>query len=799
MLTFLSPLLLIGTLAAAIPLIIHLSRSRRTKKMRFSTTRFFTDQFLRSYRMSRLKELLLLACRMALCALLAIAFAQPLFMPKGTSFLSSSSRCVVLVIDNSASMGYTENGRTQLDRARQVARELVNGLGSGDTVSIVLAGRQANGPKVLCEKKPHAELGDVHQDINLLSVSTLSTDLTEAVARAEEIAQSSSAPAKEVYVLSDLQDSGWDVENEKLKSRQDSDVLFFFVRLRPEKVANVAVRAVQYSAPRPMAGVPFAIRPLLSSQGDQARNTLVRLYIYNQKGEPEKVAERPLEKQRNGGWSAPRFYHTFTTGGWHAGYVEVQDENLPQDNRRYFALHVLDAVEVLMVNGAASQVRDVERDPLLFPRAALLAANPEATEGKGKQPITVKVDGTAALNSLPLGKYPLIMLANVARLDARAVDKLEEYVDRGSSLLIFLGDNADPEFYNQTLAATTRPHGGLLPGTLAKEKGTLDQSGKRDDASFAAVSSLAYSHPALAPFEDAKNGNLAGVTFKALWEIHPHLDQARVLMTARELAKTRSAGNQAPAPHMPLLCEKSYGKGRVLLFATTCSRARTNFPMSSSFLPWTHQLVCYLCQKPLKQQGFFATGDAVPLPVSLAEGLPPVTVKKPDGSRGYASMSHDPEYPLEFTDTAQAGIYTLFPDQKDRTQLFAVNLDPYESDLTYLDDVLLRQYDGQGSEDKVEAGLKKLLPNRPLVSFVADPARVQEVSLAARRGVKLWDILLWVVLVLVLFEPWLANRISLRHYARPRELPAGSEPERRRAGQPGGLHPPLAEKQEVSQ
>ena len=83
MITFLSPLFLVGVLAAAIPLLIHLSRSRRTKKMRFSTTRFFTDQFLRSYRMSRLKELLLLACRMALFALLAMALAQPLFVPRG--------------------------------------------------------------------------------------------------------------------------------------------------------------------------------------------------------------------------------------------------------------------------------------------------------------------------------------------------------------------------------------------------------------------------------------------------------------------------------------------------------------------------------------------------------------------------------------------------------------------------------------------------------------------------------------------------------------------------------------------
>ena len=71
--TFLSPLYLVGLASALIPLLIHLSRSRRTKKMRFSTTRFFTDQFLRSYHMSKLKELVLLACRMALCALLAMA------------------------------------------------------------------------------------------------------------------------------------------------------------------------------------------------------------------------------------------------------------------------------------------------------------------------------------------------------------------------------------------------------------------------------------------------------------------------------------------------------------------------------------------------------------------------------------------------------------------------------------------------------------------------------------------------------------------------------------------------------
>src|SRR5438105_14887689 len=100
MFEFLSPLFLIGLVSAVIPLLIHLSGSRRTKKIRFSTTRFFTDQFLRSYRMSRLKELLLLACRMALFGLLAMALARPLFAPGGSAAVAGSGpRAVVLVLD----------------------------------------------------------------------------------------------------------------------------------------------------------------------------------------------------------------------------------------------------------------------------------------------------------------------------------------------------------------------------------------------------------------------------------------------------------------------------------------------------------------------------------------------------------------------------------------------------------------------------------------------------------------------------------------------------------------------------
>src|SRR5262249_23892626 len=124
--------------------------------MRFSTTRFFTARFLRSYRMSRLKELLLLACRMLLFGLFATALAQPLFRPKNVSAAGTGGdRTVVLVLDNSASMGYVEDGKTLLERARDAARSVVSGLRDGDRVAIVLAGPRENRPRPLSPPSGH--------------------------------------------------------------------------------------------------------------------------------------------------------------------------------------------------------------------------------------------------------------------------------------------------------------------------------------------------------------------------------------------------------------------------------------------------------------------------------------------------------------------------------------------------------------------------------------------------------------------------------------------------------------------
>ncbi|HEY7423376.1 MAG TPA: hypothetical protein VH682_03965, partial [Gemmataceae bacterium] len=459
--------------------------------------------------------------------------------------------------------------------------------------------------------------------------------------------------------------------------------------------------------------------------------------------------EQRVEKQPNGRWAMPRFYHAFPTGGWHAGHVEVEDQTMPLDNRRSFTVEVLDSVKILAVNGAPSRVARL--DELFFLRLALTAS----PEGQ-KSPIAVDTVAATELTGAEVSKYPLVILANIETLPAAAVERLEEYVENGGSLLVFLGDKVNANFYNETLAGSNRRHGGLLPGRLVAVEG--DPAAAKD---IAFIGGADYDHPALAAFQDARFANLVGpsVTFKALW---------RTTVPPQSLVMKASNG-------APLLCEKGFGKGRVMMFTSSADRDWTNFPIRPVFLPWTHRLVAYLAQQSLGHQAPYRTGEIVTFPSSVADTGTPLRVKKPNGTLVSARLISDDTPTFEFEDTSQPGIYTLVrPDQKDPAGLFAVNLDGYESDLTYLDNLLDEEITDAAlttPETCMLAALKNRW-NRPVMSYVDSPAEVGGALSTARHGYKLWDYLLFVVLLVALFEPWLANRISARLYGRPRATPA---------------------------
>lgn len=778
MLTLGTPLFLLGLLSAAIPLLVHLSRSRRTRKMPFSTTRFFTDRFLRSYRMSRLKELVLLACRMALCMALALALAAPVWRGRGASLAGGQSRAVAFVLDDSASMALEAEGRTLFSRAQQAAREILDTLRPGDTAALVLAGRRASGFDTPFAE-PTPQLADIRQALEGLEPAMLSADLTGAIARARELLRGQAAQSRELYVLSDLQAAGWSGGLEPPQAA-DADVPVFFVRVRPARLEGLAVTSLQYAASRPMVGVPFAIRVHVRNLSSRSQACTVRLVVDGQA-----VSERRLPPIAAGRWAVATLHHTFAKGGWHEGYAEVVDPAFAPDNRRWFTFQVVESVPVLAVNGSPSQVPRL--DELFFLRAALRAAASQArntrpgvahrttagilagpkAEGPSSDPHAPAEEGgivchTLLAQELPsaeLSAYRALILANVESLPEEAVARLEQFVDGGGGLLVFLGDAVNATAYNQTLAATNRLHGGLLPGRLLGIQGRPGgpHAGERATASspFAArVAHVDSEHAALAGLDAGASSDVWNANIQAMWTLDA--GDNRVLMAS-------DTGS-------PLLCEKPYGRGRVLVCALPCDRDWSDFPLRPVWVPWLYRLLAYLAQEPLAARGFYVTGAQVELAASATEQAQPWMVRLPDGRLRPAVAAAVGRPRRLFSETAQIGVYRAFPaSSQEGGERFAVNLESYESEPRYLDDVLGGDA-GVTQHETITAGLARLLGGHSETYYVDRPESVVEAALSARRGVRLWDALLIAALLAALVDAWLANRISRRHYAQPREI-----------------------------
>lgn len=118
--SFLHPwALAIGILAAA-PVLLHLLRRETAQRVSFPALRYLRSAEKRTARSMRLRDLLLLAARVLIIALLAVAAARPL-AGRGDAE-DHAPTDVILLLDNSASMSRVRDGRTLFDFQLAAAR-----------------------------------------------------------------------------------------------------------------------------------------------------------------------------------------------------------------------------------------------------------------------------------------------------------------------------------------------------------------------------------------------------------------------------------------------------------------------------------------------------------------------------------------------------------------------------------------------------------------------------------------------------------------------------------------------------
>src|SRR3982750_2714003 len=104
---FLTPLFFVGLGAIAVPVLVHLIQREKKRVIEFPSLMFVRRIPNQSVRRRRIRHWALLLLRAAAIALIVAAFARP-FMRQGAvaAAVGGGAREVVVLLDNSASMGY---------------------------------------------------------------------------------------------------------------------------------------------------------------------------------------------------------------------------------------------------------------------------------------------------------------------------------------------------------------------------------------------------------------------------------------------------------------------------------------------------------------------------------------------------------------------------------------------------------------------------------------------------------------------------------------------------------------------
>src|SRR5436309_1946638 len=139
--SFLNPYLLFGSLALAVPVLIHLVRREKSEIIPFSSLMFLLKVPKRSIRQQKIKNLLLMALRLLILALLVGSFARPYFtQPNKPPVNANSNRGTVLMLDTSYSMRYANN----FDKMKAEARKRIDALRAGDRMVLIAFNENAS-------------------------------------------------------------------------------------------------------------------------------------------------------------------------------------------------------------------------------------------------------------------------------------------------------------------------------------------------------------------------------------------------------------------------------------------------------------------------------------------------------------------------------------------------------------------------------------------------------------------------------------------------------------------------------
>lgn len=649
-----APAMLLGALLVGLPILAHLTGFRQLQTVEFPTLRFLRASQLKVRRRRRAESLLLLLVRCLAVAALAVLFARPSVTWTATSLAGlDPAVTTVVLLDRSASMSLPVDGGTVLDRAREEASRVLDGLEPGTLAAVITydAAPDILGPGLTADVAP------LRGALRRVDPGAGTNNLDRALRRARQLVEDAGVARANLFVLSDGTGEG----------------------LPPGFGATwPAALSVHYhdllgGAP-PNRWVSDASTSLGLQRGEGLR---VRAEVRGTHTAREDVPVTldlgaGITAGKDAGLEDGQGHATFAVpvppDGRAAATVSIPPDAFPLDDVLPFALSGDSQLEVLLVSGDGGAN---PRDDEVYYLSRALQPGPGTLSR-----VKPRVVPAEELRQLSGGRGDVVFLANVAD-PAPLADDLLRFVEAGGGLFLSVGNRVDPDTYNRVL-------GDLLPARFTEVK---TRGGQTFEQSPTGMALPPLDQGEFQVFRTGGAAVFSRVRFGRLIGTEPRLQSdSRVLLRYTD--------------GLPALLERRVGDGRVVVFTSTVDDDWTDFPLRSIFPSLAHQFARGLSDTLLLGGGeVVEVGGSVRLPVPWALDEDAWVVGPGGDAQVLDRATANEEGLARFTGTDLPGHYRLYwggsDGQGEERALFSVRVPDAESQLPVLGrDALLASVPG---------------------------------------------------------------------------------------------------------
>lgn len=429
----LAPLFLLGLGLIALPIWLHRLQTQTPKRQRFSSAMLLEQAEQRVHVQKKLRYWVLLALRILLLMLLALAFAKPVWERPPQVVAGPEAKLHSIVLDRSLSMSAGE----RMASARQKTLALLDAMSAGDRAQIVLADdalEVAVGPLAGTSDGKAALM----QAVQAALAGAGQLNLGALVRGLEGLVADEPRPVV-AHLIGDFQASGLPAQFADLVPRRVNGraITLAFEPVAAAPTANWSVQEVRNTR----AGIEVAVR----GWHTPARDLTVALQV---NGAEKARLTRPVPE--NGEAVFVFAGVGLSTGENRVAATVLSGDSLAGDDTYYAVID----------HGAAQTVPLLTLDPKALPAKYLATAFTAADERYRIEPLAL---GT--FDARTLQRHALVLVEDLGAVDAAQSQALRAYVQAGGAVFAAIGERSAalqrlPVTEQRVLAVRSAPDSG---------------------------------------------------------------------------------------------------------------------------------------------------------------------------------------------------------------------------------------------------------------------------------------------------------------------------------------------------